>query len=146
MTDKKTTVAGVDLTKSEIEGAKKDGVLEAIQDGGKLAAVVDSQVQSDLNKAGERQAKQVPADLHSTFLAPLLDLSKDELERRLTDAKAPDPIPHDDARGLLALERSGKNRTGYVKMLMKVIDVKSPYEVTTAGPAYTNDETSITDL
>jgi len=101
---------------------------------------------SNWGAAAEDEAKRVPADLQSTFLAPLLNLSLDELDRRLTDKKAEDPIPDSDARGLLALERSGKNRTGYVKLLMKVIGVKSPYEVTTAGPSYTNDETAITEL
>lgn len=100
----------------------------------------------DYEAAAERQAKQVPADFHSTFFAPLLDLSADELESRLTDPKADNPIASENARGLLALERSGRNRTNYVQMLCKVIGVKSPLEVTTAGPAYTNDTTAVTPL
>lgn len=96
--------------------------------------------------AAERQANQVPADFQSTFFAPLLDLSASELESRLTDDKAANPIPTEHARGLLALERSGRNRTDYVQMLCRVIGVKSPLEVTTAGPAYTNDTTAVTPL
>lgn len=109
-------------------------------------ANIDTGTTSDYDKAAEQQAKQVPADFQSTLFAPFLDLPLDELKSRLTDAKSPNPIGHEHARGLLALERSGKNRTDYVQMLCKVIGVKSPLEVTTAGPAYTNDTTSITPL
>jgi hypothetical protein len=99
-----------------------------------------------LARMAEQQAKQVPADFQSTFIAPLLELSAEELNDRLTNDKAANPIPIEHARGLLALERSGKNRTEYVQMLCKVIGVKSPLEVTSAGPAYTNDTTPVTPL
>lgn len=149
MTDKNTktvTATGAELSSSEIAGAQKEGALDYVKEGGKRAMAADTGTASDADKSAEQQAKQVPADFQSTFIAPLLDLSVEELEDRLTNDKAASPIPNEHARGLLALERSGRNRTDWVKMLCKVIGVKSPTEVTTAGPAYTNDTTSITAL
>lgn len=147
MTDKKTkTDAGADLSEAEIAAAKKEGALQHVRDASARAMALDTGTASDFDKAAEQQAKQVPADFQSTFIAPFLDLNVDDLHRRLTDDKAPDPIADEHARGLLALERSGRNRTDYVKMLCKVIGVKSPLEVTTAGPGYTNDTTLVTPL
>jgi hypothetical protein len=37
------------------------------------------------------------------------------------------------------MERSGKNRTDVVEVICAVLGIKSPYEVTDAGPSYTND-------
>lgn len=146
MTDKTKLPGGIELSDKEIADAKKDGAIDYIKEGAGRAMAADTGTTSNYDKAAEQQSKQVPADLQSTFIAPFLELSLDELKRRLTDPKATDAIADDHARGLLALERSGKNRTGYVKMLMKHIGVDSPYEVTTAGPPYTNDETSVTAL
>jgi hypothetical protein len=46
----------------------------------------------------------------------------------------------------LGLERSGQNRTEHVKVLCERLGVKSPYEVTQAGPAWTNDQTLLTEI
>lgn len=146
MTEKIKAVADTELSTKEVAQAKHDGALEYVKDASKRAMATDTGTTSDFEKAAEQQSKQVPADFQSTFFAPLLDLSVDELEHRLTDPNAEHPIGHEHARGLLALERSGRNRTDQVKMLCKVIGVKSPFEVTSAGPAYTNDTTSITPL
>jgi hypothetical protein len=94
----------------------------------------------------EQQRLMVDSSLPSTFIAPLLDLSEDELKRRLTDEKAEGFIDFEHAKMLLNLERSGKNRTGYVKALLKAIGTDDPYKVTNAGPPYTNDQTSVTEL
>lgn len=106
----------------------------------------ESSDERSLERLAEDQRLKVDSSLPSTFIAPLLELSLEELERRLTKEKAEDFIDFEHAKMLLSLERSGKNRTGYVKLLMKVIGVDDPYKVTPAGPAYTNDETSVTDL
>lgn len=141
----KTTVAGVDLSEKEIKDAKKEGVLDAVKDGAKESVASDSGTTS-YEAAEHDERVRVPASFESTFKAPLLDLPVDELKKRLTDPKVEHPIPESDAPGLLALERAAKNRTDYVKMLCGVIGVKSPTEVTSAGPSYTNDTTNITDL
>lgn len=146
MNDKTKVAAGVELSPKEIAHAQHEGALEYVKEAGARAMAVDTGTTSNFEAAAERQAKQVPADFQSTFFAPLLDLPVDELESRLTNHKDPHPVGSDNARGLLALERSGKNRTDYVKMLCNVIGVKSPLEVTSAGPAWTNDTSAITPL
>lgn len=146
MVEKTNTEAGVDLSKGEIAKAQKEGALDYIKDGSKNAMRSDTGTTGDPEAMAEAERLRVPAGFESTFVAPLLDLSVDDLKRRLTDEKAQDFIPFDTAKGLLALERAGKNRTSYVKLLCGVIGVKSPYEVTDAGPAYTNDTSNVTEL
>lgn len=146
MTDKTKMPAGVpDLTQSEIKEAKKEGAKDVIKEGVAAAMASDTGTTGDAEESAERAKYQVAADLQSTFIAPLLDLSLEELQRRLK-SKADDAIDFETAKGLLHLERSAKNRTSYVKALCAAIGVKSPLEVTTAGPSYTNDDTSVTQL
>ena len=73
-----------------------------------------------------------------------LDVSEDELKKRLT-AKDDQRIPDNKAYGLLALERNGRNRTGYVKMLKDHLDLDAD-ELPGGGPGHTNDTTNITKL
>lgn len=146
MTDnKKTEIAGQEFSKKEIETAQRDGIKDTIKDrmAGAVAADTGTKADVDSEEEARRQNLRVRADLLSTFIAPLLDLSVEELEDRLTDAKHERFIGFDDAKGLLHLERSGKNRTEYVKMFMKVLKIDSPYEVSDAGPSYTNDVTTV---
>lgn len=145
-TDKVAIGAGVELTRKEIEDARKEGALEAFREGGKSAALADTGTQGDPEAMAEAESKRISPDQNTTFIAPLLDLSLDALVPRLTNDKVPDPISLETAKGLLALERAGRNRTGYVRALCERIGVDSPVEVTPAGPPYTNDETSISEL
>ncbi len=146
MTEKKTqTEAGVELSKKEIEGAQKEGALDYIKEGAKNAMRADTGT-TNYDGVSDSERFRVDPALNTTFIATLLDLGVDELKRRLNDEKADDAIGFENAKGLLALERAGKNRTSYVKLLCDAIGVKSPYEVTSAGPAYTNDDTAVTAL
>lgn len=77
--------------------------------------------------------------------APILDLGIDAFKERIAEG-AENPVPEEKVAGLLELERSGKNRTDYVQALCDRLGVKSPYEVTTAGPGYTNDVTATTEV
>ncbi|KAK0349821.1 hypothetical protein LTR94_031514, partial [Friedmanniomyces endolithicus] len=67
-------------------------------------------------------------------------------EDRAKKAGYSKPFGEEDAKGLLARERAGQNRTQYVRPVMERLGVASPYEVTDAGPPYTNDQTSVTNL
>jgi hypothetical protein len=138
--------SGVELSHSEIADARREGALEAIKEGGKRAVLVDTGTQGDVEAMAEAERLRIAPDANTTFIAPLLDLSLDVLSQRLTNDKVLDPIDFETAKGLLALERAGRNRTGYVKALCERLGVKSPLEVTHAGPPYTNDETPITAL
>lgn len=146
MTDKKTEIGGVELSKGEIEAAKRDGVKDAIADGMTGALAADTGTKAPDDAVLDAQKWRVRPDLQSTFLAPLLDLGLDELKDRLTDEKHDFFIPFEEAKGLLHLERSAQNRTEYVGLLMKVIGVDDPYKVTSAGPGFTNDVTATTKL
>lgn len=146
MVAKRELPGGIELSQSEIEDAKKDGALEYVKEGGRGAMAADTGTTGDIEDAAERNNLRVAPDLNTTFLAPLLDLPIDTLVKRLTNDKVEGFIGFEEAKGLLALERSGKNRTGHIKAMMKRLGVKSPFEVTDAGPPYTNDSTNVTDL
>ncbi len=143
---KETLAPGIEVSKAELEGAKKEGALDAVKEGAKRAVAVDTGTTADPDDAGKAEEMRVSADFNSTFAAPLLDLPLDALVKRMTNDKVPDPIDFETSKGLLALERSGRNRTDYVKALCGRLGVKSPFEVTSAGPAYTNDTTNVTAL
>jgi hypothetical protein len=145
--DNKVHTPAGDLTKKEVETAKKEGVTEAIKDGAKASMVADTGTTGDAEEAAERARLRVAPDLNTTFLATFLDLDVEVLTKRLS-AKPDDPemIDFEAAKGLLALERAAQNRTDYVKALMKAIGAKSPYDVTPAGPPYTNDVQSVSKL
>lgn len=149
MTKETIPVGGVEMTAAEIEDAKKEGVIEHLKEGGKRAAAVGNDLVPDA-KADEKRAEaerlQVDPSLNTTPLAPLLDLGEDELKRRLNDHEAKDFIEFENAKGLLALERAGKNRTGYVKLLLDAIGTDDPFKVTNSGPPFTNDTSSLTSL
>jgi len=74
--------------------------------------------------------------------APLIDLGLDAFKDAIAE-DADNAIPESKVAGLLELERSGKNRTEYVNALCKRLGVKSPLEVTGAGPSHTNDVTPV---
>lgn len=144
MTDKVKTPDGLpDLSKAEVEKAKHDGAVEYIKDGVAGTMASDTGTTGDADAAAEAQAKRVRADLNTTPLEPLLNLGLDAFKDTVSE-DADKPIDEDSIRGLLALERNGRNRTDYVRALMKRLDVKSPYEVTHGGPGYTNDVSNVT--
>lgn len=83
--------------------------------------------------------------INTTPLEPLLVDDPEALAESI-DEKIDNPLTEDQVKGLLALERAGKNRTPHVQVLMKRLKAKSPYEITPSGPPYTNDVTSVTRL
>lgn len=151
MTDRKSTskvqlAEGVEASKQEVVEAKHDGALDAVRDSGKAAVLADTGTTDDPDAVSEAQRLRVAPDLQSTVIAPLLDLPLDTLVKRLSNDKVQGHIDFETAKGLLHLERSGQNRTDYVKALMNRIGVKDPRDVTTAGPGYTNDVTNLSHL
>jgi hypothetical protein len=149
MTTKKTEnelPGGVKVSDKEIADAKKDGALDYIKEGSGRAIAADTGTTGDPEATAEAESKRVDPAFNTTPVAPLLDLPADELAKRIGNDKVPNPIDLETAKALLALERNGKNRTNYVKMLCERIGVDSPYEVTHGGPPYTNDATNVSDL
>jgi hypothetical protein len=129
-----------------MEDAKKEGALDMVREGGAAAVLADTGTAGDPDDLAEAQRLRVAPDLQSTVIAPLLDLPLETLVQRLSNDKVQGFIDFETAKGLLHLERSGQNRTEYVKALCNRIGVDDPRDVTTAGPGYTNDVTALNHL
>lgn len=121
----------------DVEAAKAEGVKQAIAD-----SAAEQYKQTDGNLAVEDNVppKIVPTN-DATHMDYLLDLEPNKLKDTLTgkDKPADSGIPtQGQIASLLEMERSGKNREDMVQALCEVLGVDSPYEVTDAGPNYTN--------
>jgi hypothetical protein len=129
-------------TKEEIVEARAEGVKDAIRESHKEAYMRGAnEGYGDAPASGPT----IVMDRGVFQLQDLLDLDVDALAERVSE-KNENPITEGKIAGLLEVERSGKNRTDYVKVLMDRLGIKSPYEVTSAGPAFTNDTTPTTKL
>lgn len=132
-----------DVKAGEVEAAKKEGMMEAVKEGAKAQFL-----QTDGTPfAGEKGAPKVVPTYDVFHLQELLELTPDALKDALEGKDKPEGtigISNGQAAGLLEVERSGKNRTDIVKVLMDHLGLKSPYEVTDAGPNFTNDVSRVT--
>jgi len=127
------------VSQSELDKAKKEGVLEAAKEDAKASFRYATDGQLPGEGGGQKYV-----GMHDIMpFAAILDLGVEAFTDRIKDG-SDNPVPEEKVAGLLELERSGQNRTEYVKALCKRLGVKSPYEVTPAGPAFTNDVTATT--
>lgn len=122
-----------EVSDAEREEAEKQGAKNALTKSGETNFITQSETLNP-DAVGDRWPDRSDVQQY----ASLLDLSPEEFEKRI-DPKAEKGIPESKVAGLLGMERSGQNRTEFVQLMMKRLDVKSPYEVTPAGPAWTND-------
>lgn len=127
------------------EADRKEAMVEGIKDDLKEVAKDAHRALTDGNLPGEVAPNQWPDSGEIMQFAHLIELPLDEL-KRATAKDAGYGVSDGKVAGLLELERSGKNRTDYVQYLCQRLGVKSPYEVTNAGPGYTNDTTNVTAL
>lgn len=130
-------------TPSQVAAAQAEGVKEAVKESAKdtYKALTDG------NLPGEPPVRQFTGMDDIMRFEPLLDLGVNEFENRIAEEpKGGEPLPEEKVAGLLSLERAGRNRTPYVKAMCERLDIKSPYEVTNAGPGYTNDVHPVTEL
>jgi hypothetical protein len=127
---------------SEVEKARNEGVVEAIKEQAKEVY----QYATDGQLPGEQPARQFNDNgEYTNLISGMLDLDAEALTAAI-DPKADSPLSEDAVANLLRLERAGPNRTPNVQALCKRLGVKSPLEVTSAGPGHTNDVTNITKL
>ncbi len=119
---------------SDVQKARNEGVTEAIKENAKDAYNYATDGQLPGEPANQRF---LGSDQHSNMIDGMLSMSPQALEEAVAE-KADVPLSEDQVANLLKLERAGQNRTPYVHLLCKRLKVKSPYEVTNAGPAYTN--------
>jgi hypothetical protein len=127
---------------SETASAQKEGVRDAIKESAKDTY----EALTDGNLPGEPAA-------HASSPAWTTSCSSN---RCSTSIRKHSPLawprmripvlPEEKAAGLLSLERAGRNRTPYVRSLMKRLKIDHPGEVTNAGPGYTNDIHPISKL
>lgn len=129
-------------SEAEIAKAKAEGAIEDIKD----TAKDQHRALTDGNLANDTGARQWHGKDDIMQFEPLLSLGIDEFTARIAEDNTDAPVPEEKVAGLLELERSGQNRTDYVQAMCKRLEVDSPYEVTNAGPGYTNDVTPVTRL
>lgn len=122
------------LSASEIAAAQKEGQRDAVKESAKdtYRALTDG------NLPGEPPARQFIGMDDIMAFEPLLDLGVEEFADRIAE-ESDNVVPDEKVAGLLSLERAGRNRTPYVQAMKKRLGVDSVYEVTNAGPDYTND-------
>lgn len=126
-------------TATEMAAAQKEGIKEAVKE----AAKDTYQYLTDGNLPGDPPARKFTGSDEIMQYAGLVDLGIDQFTDAVSKGGS---VPEEKVAGLLALERAGKNRTAYVKVMCTRLGVKSPYEVTSAGPDHTNDVTPVTKL
>lgn len=128
-------------TSAQLASAQQEGVAEAIKENAKDTY----NYLTDGALPGAEPGRQFFGKSDIMQYAGLIDLGIEEFTARVAE-KADDVVPEEKVAGLLELERSGQNRTLYVQAMMKRLKIKSPYEVTSAGPDYTNDVQPVTKL
>lgn len=128
------------LSAAEQAATQKDAAKEAAKEAAKAEIAADTGTRAD------------PADAKRQWLghdeisqwASLLDLGIDAFKEAI-DPKADNPVPEEKVYGLLALERNGRNRTDYVKLMIDQLKLELD-EIPGGGPDYTHDTTNITKL
>lgn len=128
-----------ELTEAEKLEAEKEGVKQAVAQSARTNFSTRSATETA--SVGDRW----PGRHEIMQWAHLVDLGLEEFQVAVAEDADPS-IAEDKVAGLLELERSGKNRTDYVKALCDRLGISSPYEVTNAGPGYTNDVTPINPI
>jgi hypothetical protein len=127
---------------AEVKKARKEGVIEAVKETTKDAYAKGA---NEGYGSGEEEPRSWVGTADIMHLLPTLDFGLDAFKDAISETAEP-VIAEARIAGLLEAERSGKNRTEYVKALMKRLGVKHVSEVTSAGPAYTVDTTNLSDL
>lgn len=129
----------VELTDAEREAAEKEGLKAAYAQSAQTNFATRSATEGD--SVGDRWPDR--SDIMQ--FASMLDLDIDSFKAAIS-ADANPGIPESKVAGLLGLERSGKNRTDWVAAMCERLGVKSPLEVTNAGPDFTNDTTPVNKI
>jgi hypothetical protein len=111
----------------------------------KAAPPTATLTEGEATPTSEPEVARIEVSAEVMHLAYLLEQPPEVLAFSL-DGKLPDGSPDPNAvaltegqiAGLLETERSGKNRTDTVNVLCTRLGIATPYEVTSAGPNYTN--------
>ncbi len=122
-----------DLSAADVKAAKAEGIKQALAESAKR----------EFAQSNGTEAEEPPAVIQLTndamHLADMLEMQPDDLKKRLLGKdESQIMLKQGTIASLLEMERSGENRTDIVKVLCDVLGIDSPYEVTDAGPAWTN--------
>lgn len=131
------------LSAQEIKQAEKEGVLDRVRESANTQDI-------DVLKGEEPDPKHQPKVYNiddTNQVEHLTDLGLEALEKAI-DPEADEPLSEETIGKLLILERNGKNRTDFVKLLMKRLGIKDiRKELPQAGgPDYTNDISAVSKL
>lgn len=139
MTTKKTQDASIPSAE-EIAAAQKEGTLNAIKDGQNTQDI-------DLQRGEYPEPPRFYNTIGTNQLEPLTAMGIDELKGAI-DPKNENALAEEVIANLLILERNGKNRTEFVKLLMSRLKIKDiRKELPQAGgPDYTNDVSALSKL
>ncbi len=130
-------------SQEEIAEDRKEGVLDRVRESATTQEI-------DQLKDGELEGPRFFNVRGTNLIEHLTDLGLEALEEAV-DPKADNPLEENTIANLLALERNGKNRTDFVKLLMKRLKIKGLAELNrdipwAGGPDYTNDVTAVSKL
>lgn len=141
MTTKKTEDASIPST-DEIVEAKKEGILDAVR------LNQTTQEMDTLKGDDPEPSRFLQVNLDGTnLLEPLTDLGLEGLKAAI-DPKKDGALSEEVIAKLLILERNGKNRTDFVKLMMdrlKIKDIRKELPQA-GGPDYTNDVSAVSSL
>lgn len=139
MTTKKTQDASTPSAE-EIAAAQKEGTLNAIKDGQNTQDI-------DLQRGEDPEPPRFYNTIGTNQIEHLTDLGLDALKDAI-DPRKDEALSEEVIANLLILERNGKNRTDFVKLLMSRLKIKDiRKELPQAGgPDYTNDVSAMSKL
>lgn len=126
-------------TPQEIKAAEKEGVLDAVRD----SQTTQSLDVPPLSEDGPRFVNVIGTNQ----IEHLTDLGIEALKAAV-DPKKDDALDEQVIANVLILERNGKNRTAFVKLLMdrlKIKDIRKELPQA-GGPDYTNDVSELSKL
>lgn len=129
-------------SQEEIQEARKEGVLDRVREAATTQDI--DQQKGDDPKVG--RFTQVNVD-GTNQIEHLTDLGLDGLKEAI-DPKKDEPLAEETIAKLLILERNGKNRTDFVKLMMdrlKIKDIRKELPQA-GGPDYTNDVSAVSKL
>lgn len=127
-------------SQDEIAAAKKEGVLDKVRENQTTQDI-------DILKGDEPEAPRFYNIIGTNLLEPLTGLGLEGLKAAI-DPKKDDALSEEVIANLLILERNGKNRTDFVKLLMdrlKIKDIRKELPQA-GGPDYTNDVSAVSKL
>lgn len=132
MSDDSTTTLP-ELSDKDVAAAQKEGVKAAIVEAAKQEYSLSNNV-----PVGLPDSVIVPTN-DALPLVDMLEMDPDDLKKELSGKGDRKPIPtQGQIASLLEMECSGKNRHDIIAVLCDVLGIKSPREVTAAGPGYAN--------